>query len=41
MGIELTVMGVDFDDLDFGFKEEDKSLVKVCGLDIVLVPRLD
>ncbi|CAG8951924.1 hypothetical protein HYFRA_00005729 [Hymenoscyphus fraxineus] len=24
-GIELVVLGVDFDDLDFGFKEEDKS----------------
>lgn len=27
-GIELTVLGVDFDDADFGFKEEDKDLVK-------------
>ncbi|CZR54384.1 related to ATP-dependent DNA helicase II, 80 kDa subunit (KU autoantigen protein P86) [Phialocephala subalpina] len=28
MGVELTVLGVDFDDLEFGFKEEDKSSVK-------------
>ncbi|KUJ20967.1 SPOC domain-like protein [Mollisia scopiformis] len=28
MGIHLTVMGVDFDDADFGFKEEDKSIIK-------------
>ncbi|KAI1369211.1 Ku70/Ku80 N-terminal alpha/beta domain-containing protein [Xylaria arbuscula] len=27
-GIQLTVLGVDFDDLEFGFKEEDKSLIK-------------
>ncbi|KAK3692529.1 SPOC like C-terminal domain-containing protein [Podospora appendiculata] len=26
--IELTVIGVDFDDADYGFKEEDKSAVK-------------
>lgn len=29
MGICLTVMGIDFDDGDFGFKEEDKSSLKV------------
>jgi ATP-dependent DNA helicase 2 subunit 2 len=28
--IQLTVLGVDFDDADFGFKEEDKSYIKVC-----------
>ncbi|KAI1772362.1 ATP-dependent DNA helicase II subunit 2 [Hypoxylon cercidicola] len=28
-GIELVVLGVDFDDADFGFKEEDKSPQKV------------
>ncbi|KAK2861187.1 ATP-dependent DNA helicase II subunit 2 [Arthroderma sp. PD_2] len=27
-GIELVVLGVDFDDLDFGFKEEDKDAFK-------------
>lgn len=27
-GIQLTVLGVDFDDAEFGFKEEDKSSVK-------------
>ncbi|XDG01545.1 hypothetical protein ABKA04_001160 [Annulohypoxylon sp. FPYF3050] len=27
-GIELTVLGVDFDDVEFGFKEEDKSSQK-------------
>ncbi|CAJ2510001.1 Uu.00g059010.m01.CDS01 [Anthostomella pinea] len=27
-GIELTVLGVDFDDAEFGFKEEDKSSLK-------------
>ncbi|KAL2074790.1 hypothetical protein VTL71DRAFT_8569 [Oculimacula yallundae] len=27
-GIELVVLGIDFDDLDFGFKEEDKTSVK-------------
>ncbi|EHK96413.1 putative ATP-dependent DNA helicase II subunit 2 [Glarea lozoyensis 74030] len=25
LGIELIVLGIDFDDLDYGFKEEDKS----------------
>lgn len=29
MKVKLTVMGVDFDDPDFGFKEEDKSSIKV------------
>ncbi|KAI1003177.1 ATP-dependent DNA helicase II subunit 2 [Podosphaera aphanis] len=28
-GIQLTVIGVDFDDPEFGFKEEDKALSKV------------
>ncbi|KAF3490890.1 uncharacterized protein GIQ15_00407 [Arthroderma uncinatum] len=27
-GIELVVLGVDFDDSDFGFKEEDKDTIK-------------
>ncbi|KAI1313654.1 Ku70/Ku80 N-terminal alpha/beta domain-containing protein [Xylaria venustula] len=27
-GIQLTVLGVDFDDAEFGFKEEDKSSIK-------------
>lgn len=27
-GIQLTVLGVDFDDADFGFKEEDKDPIK-------------
>ncbi|KAI0439607.1 Ku70/Ku80 N-terminal alpha/beta domain-containing protein [Xylaria telfairii] len=27
-GIQLTVLGLDFDDAEFGFKEEDKSSVK-------------
>ncbi|KAI1755429.1 Ku70/Ku80 N-terminal alpha/beta domain-containing protein [Xylaria castorea] len=27
-GIQLTVLGVDFDDAEFGFKEEDKSSMK-------------
>ena len=28
-GIELVVLGVDFDDAEFGFKEEDKDQIKV------------
>lgn len=28
--IELVVLGVDFDDAEYGFKEEDKSETKVC-----------
>ncbi|KAK8050583.1 Ku70/Ku80 N-terminal alpha/beta domain-containing protein [Apiospora phragmitis] len=28
LGIELTVLGVDFDDSEFGFKEEDKTELK-------------
>ncbi|KAI0202225.1 Ku70/Ku80 N-terminal alpha/beta domain-containing protein [Astrocystis sublimbata] len=27
-GIQLTVLGIDFDDAEFGFKEEDKSSIK-------------
>jgi ATP-dependent DNA helicase 2 subunit 2 len=30
LDIELIVLGIDFDDLDYGFKEEDKSEQKVC-----------
>ena len=30
--IDLTVLGVDFDDEDFGFKEEDKADTKVCRI---------
>ncbi|KAH6624996.1 ATP-dependent DNA helicase II subunit 2 [Chaetomium sp. MPI-SDFR-AT-0129] len=30
-GIELVVIGVDFDDSDYGFKEEDKSRVKAAN----------
>lgn len=28
IGIELTVIGIDFDDEEYGYKEEDKSSVK-------------
>lgn len=27
--IEITLLGVDFNDLDYGYKEEDKDLTKV------------
>lgn len=28
IGIELVVLGIDFDDLEYGFKEEDKASLK-------------
>ncbi|GAP87748.1 putative ATP-dependent DNA helicase 2 subunit 2 [Rosellinia necatrix] len=42
-GIQLTVLGVDFDDAEFGFKEEDKSVVKEQNEEVLrdLVDRCD
>ncbi|KAK0711092.1 SPOC like C-terminal domain-containing protein [Lasiosphaeris hirsuta] len=36
LGIELVIIGVDFDDADYGLKEEDKSSVKATNEQVLL-----